>query len=91
MAIKRLKRPRDLLQLTKLIGEIATGQVQDSKDDGKNPQKVAAGKSGGLKGGKARAKILSAKKRKEIATKAINTRWNKKAAPRKKRPDSRKP
>ncbi len=35
------------------------------------------GKKGGLKGGPARAKKLSAKKRKEIAEKAAKTRWNK--------------
>jgi len=33
------------------------------------------GRKGGLKGGKARAKKLSAKKRKEIAKKAAQTRW----------------
>ena len=29
MAAKQLKRPRDPLQLNKLIGDIATGQIQD--------------------------------------------------------------
>jgi hypothetical protein len=34
---KRLKRPRDPVSLAKLIGDIATGQVQDAQpDDGKN-------------------------------------------------------
>jgi hypothetical protein len=33
------------------------------------------GKKGGLKGGKARAKMLSSRKRKEIAKKAALTRW----------------
>lgn len=37
--------------------------------------RVKAGSKGGLKGGKARAKKLSAKKRKEIARKAAKTRW----------------
>lgn len=41
----------------------------------KNPAAVALGRLGGLKGGKARAKRLSARKRKEIAKKAANTRW----------------
>ena len=36
------------------------------------------GRKGGLKGGKARAEKLSAKKRKEIAQKAAMARWNKK-------------
>ncbi len=39
---------------------------------------VALGKLGGLKGGKARAKKLSAERRKEIAKKAAQTRWGKK-------------
>lgn len=43
----------------------------------KNPAAVALGRLGGLKGGKARAKKLSAKRRKEIAQKAANKRWNK--------------
>lgn len=36
----------------------------------KNPGAVALGRLGGLKGGKARAEKLSAKKRKEVAKKA---------------------
>jgi hypothetical protein len=44
----------------------------------KNPAAVALGRLGGLKGGPARAKSLSAKKRKEIARKAANTRWSSK-------------
>lgn len=35
------------------------------------------GRRGGLKGGPARAKKLTRKRRREIATKAINTRWKK--------------
>lgn len=41
----------------------------------KVPSAVRAGRLGGLKGGKARAKKLSVKKRKEIAKKAALTRW----------------
>ena len=41
----------------------------------KNPAAVTLGRLGGLKGGKARAEKLSAKRRKEIAKKAANTRW----------------
>jgi len=43
----------------------------------KNPAAVALGRLGGLKGGKARAKKLSPKKRSEIAKKAAKARWNK--------------
>jgi len=44
----------------------------------KNPAAVALGKLGGKKGGPARAKKLSAKRRSEIARKAVQARWNKK-------------
>jgi hypothetical protein len=46
-------------------------------DDGKNPAAVALGRLGGLKGGKARAKALSAKRRRAIAKKAVTARWEK--------------
>jgi hypothetical protein len=41
----------------------------------KNPAAVALGRLGGLKGGKARAKKLSARKRTQIARKAAARRW----------------
>jgi hypothetical protein len=44
----------------------------------KNPAAVALGRLGGLKGGKARAKSLSKKRRSEIAKKAAAKRWSKK-------------
>ena len=40
MTERRLKRPRDLLQLGKLIVDIATGQVEDREDDGKDPKRL---------------------------------------------------
>ena len=43
----------------------------------KNPAAVALGKLGGLKGGAARAKKLSAKRRSEIARNAVLARWKK--------------
>lgn len=75
MAERRKKRPRDPIALAKLIGDIATGQVEDSEDDNRNPAAVALGRLGGLKGGPARAKKLSAKKRREIAKLAVLKRW----------------
>ena len=42
----------------------------------KNPAAVALGRLGGLKGGKARANKLSAKRRVEIASKAAKARWD---------------
>jgi hypothetical protein len=73
MAIR--KRPRDPVALAKLIGDIATGQIEEKTDDGKNAAAVSLGRKGGLKGGKARALKLTAKERSTIAKKAAETRW----------------
>ncbi len=73
------KRPRDINQLAKLIVDISTGEVEDTiSESKKNPAAVSLGRLGGLKGGKARAKKLTPKRRKEIAQKAAQTRWAKK-------------
>jgi len=64
----------DLAQLGKAIVDSATGQPEREK----NPAAVALGRLGGLKGGKARAKNLSARRRKEIAKRAALKRWRKK-------------
>jgi hypothetical protein len=73
------KRPRDTNQLAKSIVDIATGECEEREvKSEKNPVSVAIGRLGGLKGGKARAKSLTAKKRKEIAKKAAEKRWAKK-------------
>ena len=73
------KRPRDPLQLAKLIGDIATGQVEDRQpspeEQGKDPAAVRRGKLGGAKGGKARALTLAKSRRVEIAKKAAKSRW----------------
>lgn len=47
-------------------------------DPAKNPAAVALGKLGGRKGGPARAKALSAKRRAEIARAAAKARWQNK-------------
>jgi hypothetical protein len=68
------KRPADANQRAVMIGRIAIGEAQDATpDDGKNAAAVALGRMGG----KARAAGLSAKKRKEIAKKAAQKRWDK--------------
>jgi len=82
MTAKRLKRPRDPLELGKLIGDILTGQVEDrakplAADPAKDPAAVALGRKGGLKGGKARAAKMTAELRATIARKAAKTRWDK--------------
>lgn len=73
--VKRIKRPRDPAQLAHLVMQIATGEVSDTVEDKRNPAAVALGKLGGAKGGKARAKSLTAKQRSEIAKKAAKSRW----------------
>jgi hypothetical protein len=76
-------RPRDPNQLAKLIVALSVGEADEPTkavpdDSGKDPAAVALGRRGGLKGGKARAKALSPKRRKEIAKKAANSRWKSK-------------
>jgi hypothetical protein len=44
---------------------------------GKNPAAVALGRLGGIKGGQARAALLTAKERSAIAKKAAEARWAK--------------
>jgi hypothetical protein len=73
MATKRIPRPRDPIALAKLVGDIATGQVVDAVDDGKDE---AAAKKG-ERGGPARAKALSPRERSEIASLAAAARWKK--------------
>ena len=76
----RKKRPRDVSQLGKMIVDISTGEVADEEpQEGppKNPAAVALGKLGGKKGGLARAKKLSKKRKSEIARKAAQARWKK--------------
>jgi hypothetical protein len=67
------KRPADVIGAAVMIGKIATGEIDETAttEDGKNAAAVALGRMGG----KARAEGLSAKKRKEIAKKAAETRW----------------
>ncbi len=70
MTLKRTPRPRDPIQLGKLMVDIATGQVPDVVDDGKDAGAAAMGR----KGGQARAKSLSAAERADIARKGAKAR-----------------
>ena len=71
MTAKRLKRPRDPVQLGKLVGDIVTGQVEDQtpspEQQGKSAAAMARGAKGGKIGGKSRAAKLTAEQRAEIA------------------------
>jgi len=76
------KRPRDLNQLAaSLVNDATSDEPDKTADDGKDPAAVALGRRGGLKGGKARARLLSARQRSEIARKAAVARWAKTAEP----------
>lgn len=71
------KRPSDTNKRAFDIVRESVGEAPEPEDDGKNPAAVALGRLGGLKGGVARAKKLSKKRRSEIAKKAANARWSK--------------
>lgn len=74
---KKPKRPRDLNKLAAFILDETIGEIDENKEVKivKNPAAVELGRLGGLKGGKARAESLSAKRRKEIAKAAAAARW----------------
>jgi hypothetical protein len=79
---KRSRMPRDVTQmayktLQMAIGEDVEPEPAPKSDDGKDPAAVSLGRRGGLKGGKARWEGVSAKKRKELASKAARARWSK--------------
>jgi hypothetical protein len=76
--MKKTKRPRDISQLAASIVAEATGEkrAEETPSD-KNPHAVALGRLGGLKGGKARSEKLTKKRKRDIAKKAANARWNK--------------
>lgn len=66
------KRHADVIKNAVRVMRIATGEeTDDVVDDGKDP----AAKSLGARGGKARAKSLSPKRRAEIAKAAAAKRW----------------
>lgn len=67
----KAKLPRDPNQRAKRILDLATGDAPAAKEDKRDPAAVSLGS----KGGKARAKNLSATKRKAISKKAAKARW----------------
>ena len=68
------KRPADVIGNAVKVMRIAVGEDSDvAPDDGKNKAAQALGKLGGA----ARAKSVSAKRRKEIARDAAVKRWGK--------------
>jgi hypothetical protein len=70
---KGQKRPADLIGNAVKVMRIATGE--EPEDFPANEGKDKAAQSLGQRGGKARAKALSPKRRTEIARKAAMSRW----------------
>jgi len=83
--VKRSSKKRDYdfsVAAFRIVQE-ATGQSEPEAGkplsiEGKNPNAVALGRLGGLKGGKARANKLTPEQRKDIAQKAARARWQSK-------------
>lgn len=67
------RRPADLNKRAFAIVQIATGEADE-------PARSQTARKAGKAGGPARAKALSAEKRKEIAAKAATARWRKKGS-----------
>ena len=63
------KRPADAIGLAVMIGKIATGEVEDTRDTAS-----AAAQLGSL-GGKKRAENMTPERRAEIAKAAAMARW----------------
>jgi hypothetical protein len=69
------KRPRDVNEWARHMVDLVTGQVSETDPDaGKDQAAVSLGRRGGLKGGKARAAKMTAKRRAEIARTAAAAR-----------------
>lgn len=78
----RASKRRDFTQIAKAVVDAATGDGPKilppgapPENDTRNAAAVALSKLGASKGGKARAKKLTAAKRKAIAKEAANRRW----------------
>lgn len=68
---KGQKRPADVIGAAVMVAKIATGEEEETED-----KKVSSAAAQlGSKGGKARAKNMSAERRSEIAKKAAEKRW----------------
>jgi len=68
---KGQKRPADVIGNAVHVMKIATGEITETTEDGKNRAAVELGRKGGL----ARAKTISRIKRIQIARSAARKRW----------------
>lgn len=79
--IRQKRMPRDSNQLAYEVVKLSTGEAQpDPPEPERSPVSAYLadiGRRGGLKGGTARAKALSARKRSSIAANAAKARWKK--------------
>jgi len=73
--MKRTPRPRDPVQLGKLMVDIMIGKVPDALENGQDIAAVEKARTAGLAGGKARAERLSSERRSEIARSGAAKRW----------------
>jgi hypothetical protein len=67
------KRPADAVARAIMVAKIATGEVEDEREE-----LASAAAQLGSKGGKARAANMTPERRAEIARKAAAKRWGKK-------------
>jgi len=67
------KRPADAIGLAVMIGKIATGEIEDTRDE----KLSSAAAEMGRKGGQRRAENMSPERRAEIARVAAAKRWAK--------------
>ena len=70
------KRPADAIGLAVMIGKIATGEIEDEREE-----LSSAAAQLGSKGGKKRAEKLDKERRTEIAATAAKARWSKEKHP----------
>ena len=75
MTTKLLPRPRDPIALAKLIGDIATGQVEDGKDDGKHAAMTELRPCRRHQRRRCSCKNAHVEQRAAIASKAAQARW----------------
>ena len=73
-APQALARPEPARQLTV---DMTIGEVPNDSPKGPDSPAIQARRKGELRGGKARAKALSPRKRKVIARRAARARWHK--------------
>lgn len=70
------KRPADAIGMAVMIGRIATGEIEDDRDD----KPLSAAAQLGALGGKKRAESMTPERRAEVARKAAKARWERGSA-----------